>query len=84
MSIYGYREGVNRMLDMIKRFLKEEDGLGTVEIVIIIAVLVGIALIFRKYIVAFVTNLLNKIFNNPTIDDSIDPTKIQNAAPTPK
>ena len=35
---------------MIKQFLKEEDGLGTVEIVIIVAVLVAVALIFRRAI----------------------------------
>lgn len=45
-------------------FIKEEDGLGTVEIVIIIAVLVGLALIFRKAIFDFVNQIFDKIFEN--------------------
>jgi Flp pilus assembly pilin Flp len=32
------------------RYWKDESGLGTVEMVLILAVLVGIALIFREYI----------------------------------
>ena len=35
------------MVNLLKNLLKEEDGIGTVEIVIIIAVLVGIALILQ-------------------------------------
>ena len=42
------------MLKLIKNFIHEEDGLGTVEIVIIIAVLVGVALIFRDSLIKFV------------------------------
>ena len=42
------------MIKLFKNFLQDEDGLGTVEIVVIIAVLVGIALIFRTAIFGFV------------------------------
>jgi Flp pilus assembly pilin Flp len=49
------------MLEQFKRFLKDEDGISTVEIVVIIAVLVGIALIFKNAIVTFVNKLLNNI-----------------------
>lgn len=52
------------MLNTLKRFIKEEDGLGTVEIVIIIAVLVGLALIFRRNIYALVDSIFGKIFDN--------------------
>lgn len=55
------------MRNLFIRFLKEEDGLGTVEIVIIIAVLVGIALIFRDAIINFVTGIMKGVF----ADDSI-------------
>ncbi|RCX09602.1 putative flagellin with Flp1-like domain [Anaerobacterium chartisolvens] len=58
------------MLTMFKRFIKEEDGLGTVEIVIIIAVLVGIALIFRSTIIDFVKGMLTKIFSDDKIKDA--------------
>jgi len=52
------------MMDLIKSFIKEEDGMGTVEIILIIAVLVGIALIFRAQIIKFVTDMVGKIFPN--------------------
>ncbi|MCL1849655.1 MAG: hypothetical protein FWF83_08335 [Clostridiales bacterium] len=41
--------------------LMNEDGLGTVEIVLILAVLVGIALIFRQYIFDFVRQIMDNI-----------------------
>ena len=43
------------------KFLLEEDGLGTVEIVIIIAVLVGIALIFREQIFGLFGRIMGQI-----------------------
>ncbi len=52
------------MRQFIISFLKEEDGLGTVEVVVIIAVLVGIALIFRKAIFSYVNQILDTIFNS--------------------
>jgi Flp pilus assembly pilin Flp len=59
------------MIKLFKDFLKEEDGLGTVEIVVIIAVLVGIALIFRAAIFSFVRGAVDSIFDqgNAAIDD---------------
>lgn len=51
-------------MELIKRFLKEEDGMGTVEIVIILAVLVSIALIFRKQIIDFVRDKLSGILGD--------------------
>jgi len=50
------------MLTLAKNFFKEEDGLGTVEIVIIIAILVGLALIFRKNIYSFVDQVFERVF----------------------
>ena len=52
------------MIGQVKRFLNEEEGLGTVEIVIIVAVLVGLALIFRKQIYALLDQLFDRIFRN--------------------
>lgn len=49
------------MKSLVKNFLKEEDGLGTVEIVIIIAVLVGLAIIFREVIFSYLQQLLKKV-----------------------
>lgn len=52
------------MRKLIKGYLKEEDGLGTVEIVIIVAVLVAVALIFRGFIIDFVQDILKSIFGD--------------------
>lgn len=65
------------MWKILKAFTREEDGLGTVEIVIIIAVLVGVALIFRDSLVRFVTTLVNNVFNEKDITDSIDSQSIR-------
>lgn len=48
-------------MEIFKRFLKNEEGMGTVEIVVILAVLVSIALIFRTQIINFVTTKLKGI-----------------------
>lgn len=40
-------------------FLKEEDGMGTVEIILIIVVLIGLVMIFKKQL----TNIVNDIFD---------------------
>lgn len=46
-----------------KAFWSEEDGFGTVELVILIAVLVAIAILFGTAIKEFVTENVSKIFN---------------------
>ena len=47
------------MKEVLKRFLKEEDGMGTVEIILIIVVLIGLVMIFKKQL----TNIVNDIFD---------------------
>lgn len=59
-------------MDMLKRFLKEEEGMGTVEIVMIIAALVAVALIFKEAIVEFVTNMIGIIFPSDA-GDQVNP-----------
>ena len=53
------------MLNLIKDFLKEEDGMGTIEIVIIIAILVALALLFKDQIGQFATKLMDQFFQTP-------------------
>jgi len=53
------------------RFFKDERGLGTVEIVIIIAVLVGIALIFRDAIINFAVEIMENVFGDSSIINDI-------------
>ncbi len=43
-----------------KRFFQEESGVGVVEIILILVVLVGLVLIFKKQLTA----LVNKAFSN--------------------
>ena len=45
-----------------KDFLREEDAVGVVEVILILVVLIGIVLIFKKQI----TNLVNDIFTTIT------------------
>ncbi len=45
---------------MLVKFLKDNKGINTVEIVIILAILLGLALIFKDYITGF----LNRIFDS--------------------
>lgn len=70
-------KGVNHILNLLKSFLKEEDGLGTVEIVVIIAVLVGIALIFRDAIINFVTGIMKNVFAEDSIIRDVDSGSIR-------
>ena len=44
-----------------KDFLREEDGMGTVEIILIIVVIVGLVLIFKTQITEIVQSLFDKI-----------------------
>lgn len=45
----------------LKQLWKEEDGMGTVEVILIIVVLVGLVLVFKKQLTALVNNLFSKI-----------------------
>ena len=49
------------MLKSIESFIKEEDGIGTVEMVLILAVLIGLVVIFKDKLTALVNTLLKKI-----------------------
>lgn len=48
-------------------FKLDQKGMGTVEVVIIVAVLVGVALIFRDAIVDFVNGILGSVFDDSDI-----------------
>ena len=52
-----------KKLKSIKDLWKEEDGMGTVEIILIIVVLVGLVIIFKEQI----TKIVNSIFFFPKI-----------------
>lgn len=50
---------------MLRKFLKDESGMGTIEIVVIVAVLVGLALIFKDGITNFINKLMKDIWQTP-------------------
>ncbi|MCL2058503.1 MAG: hypothetical protein FWH01_05520 [Oscillospiraceae bacterium] len=56
---------------------RSEEGMGTVEIVIIIAVLVGLALIFRDAILGFATGVMEGLFANDQISNDVDVSNIR-------
>lgn len=48
------------MLESIKRFWMDEEGMGTLEVVVIIAALIAVGLLFKKEIYSWVSGLLSK------------------------
>lgn len=51
--------------------------MGTVEIVIIVAVLVGIALIFRDAIIRFITDIMSSVFGDGVIPEDVSSSFIR-------
>jgi hypothetical protein len=62
----------------LKKLWQEEDGLGTLEILLIVAVLVALALIFRKWIVHWFNDLIkdanDELTTNKGATKPCDPT----------
>jgi Flp pilus assembly pilin Flp len=50
-------------MNNLKRFVTEEEGMGTVELVLIIVVLIALVLLFKTTIVKFVGDVLGRITN---------------------
>lgn len=44
-----------------KDFIREEDGMGTVEVILIIVVLIGLVLIFKNQLTQIVNDIFSKI-----------------------
>ena len=53
----------NNKLKSFRQFLTEEDGMGTVEVRLIIVVLVGLVIIFKEKITEVVNSIFTKITN---------------------
>lgn len=54
------------MKKIVQDFWKDESGMGTVEVILIIVVLIGLVIIFKKQI----NDLVNKIFKKITSDSN--------------
>lgn len=49
------------MRKSFKDFIREEDGMGTVEVILIIVVLIGLVIIFKTQLTQIVNNIFSKI-----------------------
>ena len=52
---------MERGLKTFKEFMSEEEGMGTVEIILIIVVLIGLVIIFKNQLRTLVTKVFKKI-----------------------
>ena len=50
-------------MDHVKMFLQEEDGVGVVEIILILVVLIGLVVIFKNQLTKLVNTIFKKITN---------------------
>lgn len=77
----GEESGISRKTRSkisIKGFLSDQRGLNTVELVVIIAIVIGLALLFRGRITTFVTVLLDGLFSDETAKSLVDGVKVGN------
>lgn len=51
-------------MNIIKKFLKEEDGVGVVEIILILVVLIGLVIAFKSNLETLSGNIYKSITNN--------------------
>ena len=54
-------EGGIAMKNLWYRFWKEEDGIGVVEMILILVVLIGLVIIFKSQLTTLVNNIFDKI-----------------------
>ena len=52
---------MRKLRKRIRDFLREEDGISTVEIILIIVVLIGLVIIFKSQLTSLVSSILSKI-----------------------
>lgn len=55
-------------MELLKQFYEEEEGMGTIEMVMIIAALMCIALLFRQQIGKFAKGIMDKVFKTDLVD----------------
>lgn len=60
----GFRKMFCGFTDECDRFIADEEGMGVVEVILIIVVLVGIVIVFKKQIGDLVDNIWNSINKN--------------------
>ena len=50
-------------MDDLRMFWEEEEGMGTVEMVLLIAALVAVAIAFKAGLLGFIQRAMEKVFN---------------------
>lgn len=58
------KKGMELSKACVKNFIKEEDGVGVVEIILILVILIGLVVIFKSNITQVVQNALNAVSTN--------------------
>lgn len=53
-----------KAMNSIINFMKEEDGVGVVEIILILVVLIGLVLVFKEQLSSLVTKIFSSITTN--------------------
>ena len=52
---------IGSVLSRVKEKLREEDGIGVVEVILILVVLIGLVIIFKSQLTSLVQNIFQKI-----------------------
>ena len=60
------KKGCEEMREELRNYMADESGIGVVEIVLILVVLIGLVIIFKEQL----TNLVEKIFEKITSESS--------------
>lgn len=68
------------MKKLLLLLVRDEKGINTVEIVVLVAVAIGLALIFREQLLGFIGKIFNDTFNASRF---AMPTAAPTPAPTP-
>lgn len=62
--IFEYKKTKEKTMKQFKNFLREEDGMGTVEVVLIIVVLIALVAMFRDGIKSVLETILKTVKTN--------------------
>lgn len=46
---------------MVKKFLLDDEGLSTIEVILILLVIIGLIVLFKNYIVKFIKDIFSNI-----------------------
>ncbi len=57
-------EDMTKLREGIRKFLTEEDAIGTVEMILILVVLIGLVVIFKNQLTTIVTDIFTRISTN--------------------